>query len=126
MNKLTIERVIVMHKKLIATSGGDPGIRDFGLLESAVLGCYQSFNGQELYPTVIEKAARMAYAINKNHALVDGNKRTAVLSMLTILRMHNIGISYTQQELIELGFGIADGSLGYDEILAWINAHLTS
>ncbi|MCL1862261.1 MAG: type II toxin-antitoxin system death-on-curing family toxin [Defluviitaleaceae bacterium] len=123
MNMLTVDRIIQMHEMLAVATGGDHGVRDLGLLESAVIGCYQSFGGQELYPTIREKAARMAYSINKNHALVDGNKRVAVLSMLTILRMNNIGMSYTQLELIELGLGIADGSLGYEEILAWIISH---
>lgn len=66
----------------------------------------------------------MAYTISKNHPFIDGNKRVSVMAMLSTLRMNKINISFTQQELIELGLGIASGSLGYDEILAWINAHL--
>jgi len=123
MKILTVEEIIIMHEKLTAATGGSPGIRDLKLLESAVLGCYQSFGGEDLYPSVIEKAARMAYTISKNHPFVDGNKRVSVVSMLATLRMNNVAFSFTQQELIELGLGIADGSFGYEEILAWINAH---
>ena len=81
MKILTTNEVVELHEKIIAATGGSFGIRDLGLLESAVLGCYQSFGGDDLYPTAIEKAARMAYAVCKNHPFIDGNKRVAVASM---------------------------------------------
>jgi len=84
-----VSEVIALHDKLITAIGGSLGLRGFGLLESAVLGCYQSFGDVELYPTVIEKAARMAYTVCKNHPFVDGNKRVAVTSMLVMLRLNN-------------------------------------
>jgi len=120
---LTTTEVIELHEKLVIATGGHPGVRDTGLLESAVLGCYQSFGGEDLYPTVAEKAARMAYAVCKNHPFIDGNKRAAVTSMLVILRMNDITLLYTQQELVKLGLGIADGSIDFKDIVAWINAH---
>ena len=64
---LSFEDVVELHKKIITATGGSHGVRDFGLLESAVIGCYQSFDGVDLYPTVINKAARIAYTICKNH-----------------------------------------------------------
>ena len=121
---LTISEIIELHEKLIIATGGSAGLRDQGLLESAVLGSYQSFGGEDLYPTIIEKAARLAYAICKNHPFVDGNKRVSVTSLLVILRMNDINLSFTQQELIALGLGIADGSLDFESIVAWINAHI--
>ena len=121
---LTTDEVVELHKKLTIATGGSPGIRDIGLLESAVLGCYQSFDGQDLYPTIVEKAARMAYAVCKNHPFIDGNKRAAVTSMLVILRMNDIFLLYAQKELVTLGLGIADGSIDYEDIVAWINAHI--
>ena len=117
---LTVSEVKNMHEKLIAVTGGSPGVRDVRLLESAVIGCYQSFSGEDLYPTIVEKAARMAYAVCKNHPFVDGNKRVAVTCMLVMLRLNNISILYTQQELIALGLGIADGSYNYIDILSWV------
>jgi death-on-curing protein len=123
MKILNVNEVIELHKKLTDATGGSPGIRDFGLLESAVMGCYQAFGGEELYPSVEEKAARMAFAICKNHPFIDGNKRVSVAAMYVILGMNDIFLSFTQQELIALGFGIADGSMDYDEILAWVNSH---
>jgi len=121
---LTTDEVIEVHAKLIKATGGSPGLRDMGLLESAVLGCNQTFGGEDLYPTVTEKASRMAYSICKNHPFIDGNKRVAVTAMLVILRMNDIMLSFTQEELIYLGLGVADGSLGYDDIIAWVNKHI--
>ncbi len=120
---LTVGEVIRLHQKLIALTGGAQGIRDEGLLDSAVNGCYQTFGGEELYPTVMEKAARMAFAICKNHPFIDGNKRTAVTSMLVILRLNGVSLLYTQTELVDLGFGIAEGTVEYDDIIVWLQTH---
>ncbi|MCL2089479.1 MAG: type II toxin-antitoxin system death-on-curing family toxin [Oscillospiraceae bacterium] len=124
MIAITIEEIILLHEKLINTTGGSPGLRDYGLLESAVLGCYQSFGGQDLYPTIIEKAARLSYFLCNNHAFVDGNKRIAVTSMLVFLRMNDIKLIYTQAELITLGLGMANGSINFEDVLAWISVHI--
>ena len=64
---LSTSEVVELNEKLIIATGGSHGIRDIGLLESAVMGCYQSFGGEDLYSTVVEKAARMAYTVCKNH-----------------------------------------------------------
>jgi death-on-curing protein len=120
---LTLDELILLHEKLILATGGSQGVRDIGLLESALFGCYQSFDGKDLYPTIIEKAARMAYAICNNHPFVDGNKRTAIASMLVTLRMNDVTMLFTQQELVVLGLGIADGSIDYEGIVEWLAAH---
>lgn len=100
------------------------GCRDRGLLESAVYSADSSFGDVEVYPSLEEKAARLAFAITGNHAFVDGNKRTGMLVMLLTLRLNGRTLRYTQAELVDLGLGTADGSLGYEEILAWIISHL--
>ena len=123
---LTVDEIITLHSKLIAATGGSDGLRDRGLLESAVMNCYQTFCGEELYPSVIEKAARMAFAICANHPFVDGNKRVAVTALLVILRLNNIAVSYSQSELVLLGLGIADGSLDYEAVAEWVLAHTPS
>lgn len=115
---LTVSEVVDLHEKLIAATGCSYGIRDKGLLESAVMGCYQTFGDEDLYPTAEEKAARMAFSICKNHPFIDGNKRTAVTSMLVILRMNGIALSFTQPELVELGLDVADGRTTYEDIVA--------
>lgn len=72
--KLTTDTIIRLNERLIETSGGSKGNRDVSLIDSAVNLIYQTFDAKELYPTLIEKAARLCYSINKNHAFIDGNK----------------------------------------------------
>jgi death-on-curing protein len=120
---LTVREIVMLHSKLIAKTGGLGGVRDMGLLESAVANCFQTFGGEALYPDVIAKAARMAYGICRNHPFADGNKRTAILAMLTILSLNHITVSYSQAALIALGLGIAEGKVCYTEIISWIKAH---
>ena len=120
---LTIEEVITLHHKLVDRTGGSHGLRDHSLLESAVYSAMVSFDGNEAYPTVEEKAARLMYALTNNHAFVDGNKRIGVFVMLMTLQLNGIKIEYTQSELISLSLSVADGQKNYDEILAWILEH---
>lgn len=120
---LTLQEVLLLHRKLLAATGGLPGVRDRGLLESAVYGVSQTFGGEALYPSVEEKAARLAYAIVSNHPFQDGNKRTGILAMLTMLRLNGVRLAYTQAELIALGYAIAQGERDYGQVLAWIRKH---
>lgn len=120
---LTVDEVIMLHEKLLVATGGLPGLRDRGLLESAVYSVDASFEDVERYPSVEEKAARLAFALIADHPFVDGNKRAGVLALLMTLRINQVPLRYTQEELIDLGLRTADGSIGYDEILIWIMAH---
>jgi death-on-curing protein len=120
---LSVDEIIEIHEKLLKATGGAYGIRNIGFLESAVMSCYQSFADENLYPAITDKAARMAYVICHNHPFIDGNKRVAVTAMLVTLRLNEINLSFTQQELIDLGLGIADNSIGYDDIVLWVSAH---
>lgn len=122
---LTVEEVIMLHQKLLAATGGLPGLRDRGLLESAVLSVDAGFEDVEQYPTVEEKAARLAYALISNHPFADGNKRVGVLAMLMTLKLNGVTLRYTQRELIDLGLAAASGKVGYEEILGWILHHVS-
>ncbi len=124
MMLLTVDEIIALQEKVIAKTGGSFGLRDRGLLESAVYSADSAFGDVEVYPSLEEKAARLAFAITGNHAFVDGNKRIGILVMLLTLRLNGRAVVHTQAELVALGLGVADGSLGYAEILAWITAHL--
>jgi len=95
---LTVQEIISVHEKLISATGGSAGLRDRGLLESAVLSCYQTFDDEELFPELIQKAARLAFGICKNHPFVDGNKRVAVIALLVILKLNDVKISYMSRE----------------------------
>lgn len=120
---LTVDEIVSLHKKLTDKTGGIGGIRDIGLLESAVYGAESSFDNEEQYPTVEEKAARLMFSLTNNHAFVDGNKRIGVFTMLMTLELNGIFLSYSQKELTELGLAVADGTKGYSEVLDFINHH---
>lgn len=123
---LTVEEVIMLHQKLLAATGGLPGLRDRGLLESAVLSVDAGFEDVEQYPSVEEKAARLAFSLISNHPFADGNKRVGVLAMLMTLRLNGVALRYAQQELIDLGLAAASGKAGYGDTLAWIKKHLAT
>lgn len=120
---LTVEEIILLHEKIIKSSGGTYELRDRGLLESAVNGVLASFDNIELYPTIEEKAARYAYALTNNHAFVDGNKRIGILVMIITLKLNDMSLQYSQKELINLGLNIANGKLKYNDIYKWIIEH---
>lgn len=120
---LTVDEIILLHGKLLRATGGTPGLRDPGLLESAVLGVNAGFGDTERYPTVEAKAARLAFALVSSHAFVDGNKRIGMLAMLMLLRLNNVTLRYTQKELINLGLDAASGRANYEDILEWIFQH---
>lgn len=123
MMLLTVDEIMGLHTKMVARTGGSDGLRDKGLLESAVLSAQSSFGDREIYPDIRQKAARLMYALVSNHAFVDGNKRIGVLVMLMTLKLNNLHLHYTQQELIELGLTAAAGEVKCQEILTWIQNH---
>ncbi len=123
MNRLTKKQVQLIHSDLIAATGGLGGLRDDGLLESALNAPFQTFDGQPLYPSVQQKAARLCYALVQNHPFVDGNKRIGVHVMLVFLLMNGVELAYSQAELIELGLSLAAGQRSYEEVLRWIVNH---
>ena len=84
---------------------------------------FQTFDGADLYPTLIEKAAHLTYSLIKNHPFLDGNKRTGITVMIIFLRANGIEISCTNEELITLGWGLADGSITKAELTEWIISH---
>ena len=125
MMLLTVDEIMGLHTKMVARTGGSDGLRDKGLLESAVLSAQSSFGDREIYPDIRQKAARLMYALVSNHAFVDGNKRIGVLAMLMTLKCNGIKLRYTQTELIALGLAVAAGNASYGDILDWIRVHHT-
>ncbi len=123
MIKLTKEQILLLHTQLIETTGGSDGIRDVGLLESALESPYQSYDGEELYPSIQAKAARLCYGLVKNHAMIDGNKRIGCHAMLVLLKLNGCEIEYTQKELSDLILDVATGKIQYEDILQWLLAH---
>ena len=117
------EKVLLLQQLVIESSGGSAGIRDFGLLDSAIESAYQTFDGIELYPTKEEKGARLGFNLVSNHAFVDGNKRIGLLVMLSFLAINGITLRYTDDELVFIGLSLADGKMTYEELLSWIKEH---
>lgn len=123
MMRLTAEEVLLLHQRLVQASGGGSGLRDRGLLESAVMSAEAEFDGHPLYPELCQKAARLCFALTGNHPFADGNKRIGILAMLVMLRLNGIRLQYPQDELIRLGLAVAKGEWKYEEILQWILQH---
>lgn len=123
MLKIHKEDVLAIYDLIIETTGGRKGVRDEGLLDSAINSAYQTFGGQEIFPTVEEKAARMGYGLISNHSFIDGNKRIGMLVMLTYLEVNNIDIKCSDKDIIKLGISVASGESNYENLLKWINNH---
>ena len=120
---LTKEQILNLHSQLINKFGGIDGVRDEGLLESALNNAYGVYFGLENYPTVEEKAARLAYSLTKNHPFLDGNKRIGVLIMLVFLEINKMELTCNNEELTDLGLKIAASQKSYEDILEFINIH---
>lgn len=124
MIRLTKQQVILLHKDIIAASGGSSEIRDEGLLDSALNTPFQTFADAELYPTVIEKAAWLGYSLIKNHAFVDGNKRIGAHTMLVFLALNGIEVEYEDSDFIQLVLGVAAGETSAEQFLSWPKSHI--
>ncbi len=123
MIRFSKEKVLLLHKILAEATGGSVGIRDEGLLDSALEGVFAGFGDKEFYPSKEEKGARLGYTLISNHAFVDGNKRIGVYVMLSFLEMNGIRIRCTDEELVRIGLSVADGTMGYEELLQWVIEH---
>ena len=123
MIKFSDEKVLLLHKLLIEATGGTAGVRDIGLLDSALESAYATFDGKELFPTKEEKAARLGAGLISNHAFVDGNKRIGMYVMLSFLEVNGVNIEAANEEVAEVGLALASGSMNYEGLLDWILRH---
>lgn len=123
MIRLTKEQVLSIHSSLIEATGGTDGVRDNGLLESALESPFQTFDGNDLYPALIQKAARLGYALVANHPFIDGNKRIGVHTMLVFLAINGVEIECTQTELVEIGMLLANGKMSVEKLTVWLSLH---
>jgi len=124
MKILSKRQILMLHEELIKIFGGLHGIRDENLLDSALLTPFQTFDIQDLYPSIIEKAARLGYGIVKNHPFLDGNKRTGTHAMLMFLAINNFNVEYMDEELINIIYSVADNSLSYADFVNWLSSHI--
>ena len=117
------QKVLWLHQLIAEETGGSIGVRDEGLLNSALAGAFSGFGDTEFYPSKEEKGARLGYALISNHAFVDGNKRIGLLVMLSFLEMNGIKMNCSDEELIHITLSVADGSTGYEGLLQWVIEH---
>lgn len=108
---------------MIAETGGAADLRDIRLLDSALESIFQTFDGQELYPTKEEKGAQLGFSLISNHAFVDGNKRIGMYVMLTFLEVNGIRLDCSNEDVVSAGLGVASGKMDYEQLLAWVRRH---
>ena len=123
MIRFSVDKVKLLQQLMAEETGGSVGIRDEGLLDSAIEGIYQTFNGKELYPSKEEKGARLGYSLISNHSFLDGNKRIGMFVMLTFLEVNGIRLECTNEDVAEAGFAVAAGKMGYEDLLEWVKSH---
>lgn len=123
MIRLIEQQVLAVHLRMIEMTEGSDGVRDRSLLDWALNAPFQTFDGKEIYPALLSKAAVLCRSIISNHPFLDGNKRIGIRVMLIFLELNGIELQYSQNELIELGLGVASSNLSSDDILKWLIEH---
>jgi len=126
MLSLTLGEALEIYYRIMAQSGGLAGILNLGALESALAQPRMTFGGQDLYPTLVEKAAALGFSLIKNHPFVDGNKRTghAVMELFLTLNGHTITASVDEQ--VDLVVQVASGKIGREAFVDWLQVHVHS
>ncbi len=125
MKYLDQQAFLELYLKVMRASGGLPGIRDPGAFESAIAQPLASFAGEDLYPTLVDKAAALAFSMIKNHPFVDGNKRIAFASMDAFLRLNGHKTAGSDDEVAEVFLALDAGTLNRDNFTQWLREHLT-
>lgn len=121
---IAADDAILVHSRVIQISGGIDGIRDRAGLEAAISAPLQSFGGHDLFPTAIEKIARIGYGVAANHAFLDGNKRIGAMLTQLLLKWNGFRLELQSGELAEMFISIAAGSSDESALLQWIQTHL--
>ena len=123
MIRLSKTQILLLHEQLIAETGGSSGLRDEGMLDSALNAPFQTFGEGDVYPSLQQKAARLCFGLVKNHPFLDGNKRIGAHVMLVFLALNGIELQHTQTELSDVILQLAAGTIQSSDLLNWILAH---
>ena len=123
---ITRAEVLIIHNEVVFAHGGANGVRDVGGLDSAIARPFQSFGGEDLYPSVFEKAAAIGESIIMNHPFIDGNKRTGYVLMETILRIEGLKITATDDLLYAFVIDISTGNIRFEQIVEWLKQNTSS
>ncbi len=124
MNWITTAQIEILHQKILQKTGGSKGLRDKSALESALAAPMQTFDDQDLFPTEIEKIARIACGLTQNHPFVDGNKRIGALVMQILLRRNGYRLSTQHLELSDIFLSVARGETDHVALAKWIEKRI--
>ena len=119
--KFLLDDVLDFHAQLEGTSSS---IRDLGLIESAVNAPFQTFGGIDLYPTIFDKAAQLAYCLTQNHGFIDGNKRSAIHSMMVYLLLNGFDLTADEDEIFNVSMSLAEGKISSKELAEWLKLNV--
>lgn len=122
-NYLTVDEAIAIHDHFVKKFGGALGIRDDGLLESAVYRCQASYGGNDLYQSIFEKAAATLHSMIFDHPFVDGNKRTAIMSAFSLLLRNGYEFEASDEELVAFPLAVEKTRPVISEIAGWLKRH---
>lgn len=120
---LSKQQILLLHSQLISETGGSDGLRDVGLLESAINSPFQQFDNEDLYPTIQQKASRLCFGLVNNHPFIDENKRIGAHVMLVFLALNGIELEYTQDDLSSTILKLASNEISYQQLTKWIINH---
>ena len=123
MIRLSKPQILRLHEQLVVATGGSDGLRDEGMLDSAMSAPFQTFGGEDVYPSLQQKAARFCFGLIKNHPFVDGNKRIGAHAMLVFLALNGIELQYIQTELSDIILQLASSTIQSSDLLNWISTH---
>jgi death-on-curing protein len=125
-SSLAIEQVLFIHERIIEHVGGKQGVRDFALLHSGLERCKATYGGEDLYPTLFDKAAALLHSLVMNHAFVDGNKRTAYAITVRFLNFNHYAITAPQAEIVRFCISVDNDGVKGKEIAAWLQQYCAS
>jgi death-on-curing protein len=125
MRYLALPEVVELHRRVLQATGGAPGIRDLGVLESAIAQPKATFNGVDLYPTLVEKAAALCLALVQGHPFVDGNKRVGHAAMETFLVLNSAELDAPIGDQEHVMLDLASGRIDRTQLAEWLRQHLT-
>jgi death-on-curing protein len=120
---LTLEEALLLHARLIQRTGGSGGVRDAGLLDSALARPQATFGGEDLHPGLWHKAAALMHSLIKNHPFVDGNKRTALAATGLFLELNGYALTATNEEVLDFARQAAVGEIDVESMAAWLENH---
>ena len=120
---ITLDTVLAIHDDMVNKYGGSHGIRDLGLIQSAIARPQSSFGGDDLYSNVFDKAAALFHSLMFNHAFIDGNKRTTIVSTSRFLSLNGFELDVSQEDFVAFPLLVENKHLSIEKISKWIENH---